>query len=55
MEVRGDQVEVQKNYRAVLSLDPTCEPVIRNIQRSTEGGWRQTGTILVGEGTKEGK
>jgi len=55
MEVSGDRVEAQKNYRASLSLDPSYQPAIRNIQRSTEGRWRQTGTILLGEGTKKGK
>jgi len=55
MEVRGDRVEAQKNYRATLSLDPSYEPAIRNIQRSTEGRWRQTGTILLWEGAKEEK
>ena len=55
MEVRGDRVEAQKNYRAALSLDPSYEPAIRNLQRSTEGKWRQTGTILLGEGIKEEK
>jgi len=55
MEVHGERVEAQKNYRATLSLDPSYEPAIRNIQRSTEGRWRQTGTILLGEGAKEEK
>jgi len=55
MEVSGDRVEAQKNYRAALSLDPSYEPAIKNLQRSTEGKWRQTGTILLGEGIKEGK
>ena len=55
MEVRGDRVEAQKNYRAALSLDPSYEPAIKNLQRSTEGRWRQTGAIRLGEATKEEK
>jgi Flp pilus assembly protein TadD len=55
MEIQGDRIEAQKNYRAALSLDPSYEPAIRNIQRSTEGRWRQTGTIILGEATKEEK
>ncbi len=55
MEIQGDRVEAQKNYRATLSLDPSYEPAIKNLQRSTEGKWRQTVTILLGEGMKEDK
>jgi DNA-binding response OmpR family regulator len=53
MEIKGDRIEAQKNYRTALSLDPSYEPAIKNLQRSTEGKWRQTGTILLGEGIKE--
>jgi len=53
MEIKGDRLEAQKNYRAALSLDPSYEPAIKNLQRSTEGKWKQTGTILLGEGIKE--
>lgn len=55
MEIQGDRIEAQKNYRVALSLDPSYEPAIRNLQRSTEGRWKQTGTILLGEGAKEEK
>ncbi len=55
MEIKGDRLEAQKNYRAALSLDPSYEPAIKNLQRSTEGKWKQTGGILLGEGTKEEK
>ena len=55
MEIKGDRIEAQKNYRTALSLDPSYEPAIKNLQRSTEGKWRQTGTILLGEGIKEEK
>ncbi len=49
MEIQGDRIEAQKNYRAALSLDPSYEPAIKNLQRSTEGRWRQAGGILLGE------
>jgi len=55
MEIKGDRIEAQKNYRAALSLDPSYEPAMKNLQRSTEGRWKQTGTILLGKGTKEEK
>jgi len=53
MEIKGDRIEAQKNYRTALSLDPSYEPAIKNLQRSTEGKWRQAGTILLGEDVKE--
>ena len=53
MEVRGDRVEAQKNYRAALSLDPSYEPAIKNFQRSTNGRWRLRGGIVLGEAKKE--
>ena len=54
MEVRGDRVEAQKNYRAALSLDPSYEPAIKNLQRSTSGRWRVAGGIQLGEIKQEG-
>jgi len=53
MEIKGDRVEAQKNYRTALSLDPSYEPSIKNLKRSTEGKWKQTGSILLGEDMKE--
>jgi DNA-binding response OmpR family regulator len=53
MEIKGDRIEAQKNYRTALSLDPSYEPAVKNLQRSTEGRWRQTRTILLGEGIRE--
>ena len=53
MEVRGDRVEAQKNYRAAFSLNPSYEPAIKNLQRSTEGRWRLKGNIILGEVKKE--
>jgi DNA-binding NtrC family response regulator len=55
MEIQGDRIEAQKNYRAALSLDPSYEPAIKNLQRSTNGRWRLRGGIVLGEATKEEK
>jgi DNA-binding NtrC family response regulator len=55
MEIQGDRAEAQKNYRAALSLDPSYEPAIKNLQRSTNGRWRLRGGIVLGEATKEEK
>jgi DNA-binding response OmpR family regulator len=55
MEIRGDRIEAQKNYRAALSLDASYEPAIKNLQRSTNGRWRLTGGILLGDAEKEEK
>jgi two-component system, OmpR family, alkaline phosphatase synthesis response regulator PhoP len=55
MEIRGDRIEAQKNYRAALSLDPSYEPAIKNLRRSTSEKWRQAGGILLEEVRKEEK
>ena len=55
MEIQGDRLEAQKNYRAALSLDPSYDPAIKNLQRSTNGRWRQRGGIVLGEEKKEEK
>ena len=55
MEIRGDRIEAQKNYRAALSLDSSYEPAIKNLHRSTSGKWRQAGGILLEEVKKEEK
>jgi hypothetical protein len=55
MEIQGDRAEAQKNYRAALSLDPSYEPAIQNLHRSTTGKWRQAGGILLEEPKKEEK
>ena len=52
-EIQGDRIEAQKNYRAALSLDPSYEPAIKNLQRSTEGRWRLAKGILLGDVKKE--
>jgi DNA-binding response OmpR family regulator len=46
MELRGDRVEAQKNYRAALSLDASYAPAIRNLERSTTRGWNRSGIVL---------
>jgi Flp pilus assembly protein TadD len=53
MEIRGDRFEAQKNYRAALSLDPSYEPAIKNLQRSTDMRWKTAGGILLGVPKKE--
>ena len=53
MEIRGDRIEAQKNYRAALSLDPSYQPAIKNLQRSTDVRWRSAGGILFEEVKKE--
>ena len=53
MEVRGDRLEAQKNYRAALSLDPSYQPAIKNLQRSTDMRWKMAGSILLGDAKKE--
>jgi Flp pilus assembly protein TadD len=55
MEIRGDRIEAQKNYRAALSLEPSYEPAIRNLQRSTTGRRRWTGNIYLGDTKEEEK
>ena len=47
MEIRGDRLEAQKNYRAALSLDPSYGPAIKNLERSTSRDWKQRGGILL--------
>ncbi len=53
MEIQGNRAEAQKNYRAALSLDPSYEPAIQNLHRSTTAKWRQAGGILIEEPKKE--
>ena len=48
-EIRGDRSEAQKNYRAALSLDPSYEPAIRNLERSTDRRWRNKEAVTLGE------
>ncbi|MEA3476497.1 MAG: response regulator [Candidatus Cloacimonadota bacterium] len=46
MEIQGDVLEAQKNYRTALTLDPIYEPAIKNLDRSTS--WKPEGDIILG-------
>lgn len=50
LEIQGDRIEAQKNYRTALSIDPSYEPAIKNLQRSTE--WKTRGAIILGDVTQ---
>ena len=52
MEIQGDRIEAQKNYRAALSLDPSYEPSIFNLQRSSSGRRSRTGGVQFGDDRK---
>lgn len=45
MEIRGNQHEAQKYYRAAISLDPTYEPAQKNLERSTS--FEKKGDIIL--------
>jgi len=47
LEIRGDRLEAQKNYRAALSLDASYAPAIKNLERSTSWGWKRAGGIIL--------
>ena len=51
LEIQGDRIEAQKNYRTALSIDPSYEPAIKNLQRSTE--WKTRGAIILGDVTQD--
>jgi two-component system, OmpR family, alkaline phosphatase synthesis response regulator PhoP len=53
LEIRGDRIEAQKNYRAALSLDPSYAPAIKNLEKSTSWGWKRAGSIIL-EDVQEG-
>jgi Flp pilus assembly protein TadD len=48
MEMRGDRLEAQKNYRAALSLDPSYKPAMENLSRSASWQPRQKGRAFLG-------
>jgi DNA-binding response OmpR family regulator len=48
IEMRGDSLEAQKNYRAALSLDPSYKPALENLSRSTAWQPRQKGHAFLG-------
>lgn len=47
LEVQGDRLEAQKNYRTALSLDPTYTPAQENLYRSTKA--KPGGRVLFGD------
>jgi DNA-binding response OmpR family regulator len=47
LEIRGDRIEAQKNYRAALSLDPSYAPAIKNLERSTSWGGKRARSIVL--------
>lgn len=53
LEIRGDRINAQMNYRTALSLVPAYEPGSRNLHRSTS--WKPTGAMALGDKTEEGK
>ncbi len=55
MEIKGDRIEAQKNYRAALSLDPSYQPAISNLHRSTTAKWKRGGGIMIDGAEKEEK
>jgi hypothetical protein len=55
MEIKGDRYEAQKNYRVALSIVPSYEPAIKNLQRSTDMKWKLTGGILFEDIRKDKK
>ena len=44
-EVKGQQAEAMKMYRAALSLDPSYTPANENLQRAGEGDIREQGQL----------
>ncbi len=52
LEIRGNRIEAQRNYRAALSLDPSYAPAVKNLERTASWGWKQAGGIVLEE-TKE--
>jgi DNA-binding response OmpR family regulator len=52
MEIKRNRIEAQNNYRAALSLDPSYQPAIDNLHRSTTAKWKQEGGIILEETTE---
>jgi Flp pilus assembly protein TadD len=55
LEIRGDRIEAQKNYRAALSLDPSYAPAIKNLERSTSWGWKRARGVVLEDIKEESK
>jgi len=51
MEIRGDWLDAQKQYRIALSLDPAYEPARKNLYRTTS--FYKTGRITLDEDNKD--
>lgn len=51
LEIRGDEVEAQKCYRAALSLDPSYKPAMDNLDRTT--GLKPTAGITLDDARNE--
>lgn len=45
LEIRSEQLEAQKYYRAALSLDPTYEPAQKNLERAVS--FNRSGSIIL--------
>jgi len=45
LEIRGERLEAQKQYRAALALNSTYEPARKNLYRSTD--WEPKGDIIL--------
>jgi len=50
LEIRGDRMGAQKNYRAALALDPTYAPAQENLYRSTHA--KPGGEVVFGGATR---
>lgn len=51
LEIKGDRLEAQKQYRVALDLDPTYKPAQANLDRSAS--WHREGRIILGEEPRE--
>lgn len=51
LEINGERLKAQKNYRSALSLDPSYEPARKNLERSSS--WKPKGDIILGEVEKK--
>lgn len=48
-ELKGNREEAQRHYRAALSLDPSYQPAMTNLQRSTDRRWKFSGGFNLGD------
>ena len=51
LEIKGEQLEAQKFYRAALEIDPTFKPARTNLERATT--WNKFGRIDLGQDKQE--